>query len=92
MDNYINAFEYRHMQMKDIWHLDYEIVEAAKYLMMECGYEGIENRDAFLDYDNLAINAEIVAKDEAMEQYGKSWQELASDALFTTQNYVCLSW
>lgn len=92
MDNYINAFEYRHMQMKDIWHLDNEIVEAAKYLMMECGYEGIENRDAFLDYDNLAINAEIVAKDDAMEQYGKSWQELASDALFTTQNYVCLSW
>lgn len=92
MDNYLNAFDYRHEQMRDIWHLDYEIVEAAKNLKMKCGYEGIENRDAFLDYDNLAINAEIVAKDDAMEQYGKTWQELASDCLFTTENYVCLSW
>lgn len=95
MNNYLNAFEYRHEMNKknDTYHVDDEIFKAA-YDFIEELYddESIDKHDAFLDYDNLAINAEIVEKDEAEAQYDKTPEELERDALFVTKNYIVLSW
>ena len=95
MNNYLNSFEYRHEMNKrnDSDYVDDEIFQAAYNLIEELyDDESIEKHDAFLDYDNLAINAEIVEKDEAEAQYGKTAEELERDALFTTKNYIVLSW
>ena len=89
-NNYINAFEYRHHERRDVWGLPDEVEQGALDFIEDMGAE--YNGDAVLDYDNLAINAEYVAKDEARENYGKSAEELEKDALFTTENYIVLSW
>lgn len=80
-DNYIRVFMERHEQMKNIWGLDDEVVEGALELLEELDSW---DHDAYVDYDNLAINAEIVER--------KDFEGNLEDALFTTENYVVVSW
>lgn len=89
--NYINAFYYRHQERRDVWGLPDEVADGAIEFLEDIMCEDWDG-DAVLDYDNLAINAEYVAKDEAQENYGKSAEELEEDALFVTENYIILSW
>lgn len=89
-NNYINAFDYRHQERRDLWGLPDEVEQGALEWLDDMGVE--YDGDAVLDYDNLAINAEYVEKSEAQENYNKTADELADEALFTTENYIVLSW
>lgn len=89
--NYINAFNYRHQERRNVWGLPDEVAEGA-IQFLEDNMAGEWDGDAVLDYDNLAINAEYVAKDEAQSTYNKSAEELEEEALYTTDNYIILSW
>ena len=83
-NNFENTFLYRHEERKNVWGLDDEIVEQALKLLEDLGYD-YEKNDAIEMYDNLAINAEIIEKDEATE-------EEFEDALFATDHYLILTW
>lgn len=86
MENYIYVFEHRHEEMRDIWNLPDEVAEAAIKFVEECCYDEVfSEHNALVDYDNLAINAEIKEKDEATE-------EDYDNALFATDNYLVMSW
>lgn len=83
-NNFENAFKARHESRKDIWGLDDEIVENALKLLEELGCDYAKN-DAELMYDELAINAEIIEKDEASK-------EDFENAIFSTDHYLVMNW
>lgn len=87
--NYANAFEARHKEMKDVWGLSDEVVEEALSLVEETG--GYD-RDAFCDYDNLAINAEIISKSELDNEPELKKEYENGDFLFETKNWVVFRW
>lgn len=90
-NNYINAFYYRHQERREAWGLPDEVADGAIQFLEDTMAEEW-NGDALLDYDNLAINAEYVAKDEAQNSYNKSAEELEEEALYITDNYIILNW
>ena len=90
MRNYEELFYRRHEERKDIWGLPDEVCKAAVDAMLavydrECG-----NRDAIVDYDDLAINAEIAEKSDMDEGQQERYKD--ADYLFETDNYVCFMW
>ena len=85
-NNFEAAFRYRHATRQEIWGLPDEIVEKALESLEEWGLDYTKN-DAASMYDNLAINAEIIAKEDA-----KDGGIEESDALFTTESYYVMSW
>ena len=83
-NNFENAFMYRHEERKNVWGLEDEIAEQALKLLEDLGCD-YEKNDALEMYDNLAINAEIIEKDDATE-------EDFEDAVFATDHYLVLTW
>ena len=81
---YIMAFNDRHELRKDVWGLDDEIVEGALDYLDTVDYY---SNTPCADYDNLAINAEIIAKDSA-----EADDAAPGEALFETENYYVMSW
>lgn len=82
--DYITAFLDRHELRRDIWGLDDEIVEGALDYLNNTDYY---SQTPCADYDNLAINAEIIAKNSAEAEH-----VAPGEALFETDNYYVMSW
>lgn len=93
LTEHIQAMRQRHDECQKLWLLDDEVLEGAiEFLKETFDDDSIIHLDPELAYDELAINAEIVDKDDAPELYNKCAEELAEDALFTTEHYIVLNW
>ena len=83
-NNFENAWIARHESRRDIWGLSDEVSTKALELLDELGCDYAKN-DAVYMYDNLAINGEIIERNDAT-------QEDVKNAIFETENYVVMNW
>ena len=82
--NFINAWNARHESRKNIWNLPDEVAEQALKLLEDLGLD-YEKNDAYVMYDELAINGGLIEKDEATD-------EDFENAVFSTDNYLIMNW
>lgn len=86
IENYIDAFLNRHET--GCYTAPDEVVH---YIVENLVEEfGLYEHDANLDYDNLAVNAEIEEKESLSEDQQERYRK--GDYLFETDNYVVFSW
>ena len=84
-NNFEDAFRYRHSTRADIWGLADEIVEKALEMLEEWGLDYAKNEVALM-YDNFAINAGIIAKEDTEEDFDPT------EAIFETEHYYVMTW
>lgn len=92
MKNYEELFYRRHEERKEMWGLADEVCKAAVDIMLDCYGKDIGERDAIVDYDNLAINAEIVEKSELKNEKELQRAYKNGDFLFETEHYIIFQW
>lgn len=91
-NNFENAFEMRHESRK-CWGLPDEVAEKALEIFEEFGLD-YEHNDAIVMYDNLAINADIVEKENLNEHFGsvENADYMMECLAFESENYYVFNY
>lgn len=74
--------DYNNYYDDEVWNACFEFLSESGWL------EPSRNNPSYI-VDNIAVNGDIVAKEDLPREYGKSFEEMDEDEyLFATDNYV----
>ena len=90
-DDFIDMLWERVGKARNVYndYFDDEVWEECFNYLSEIGWLDPQHNTPSYIVDNLAINSEIVAKEDLPSEYGKSFEEMSEeDYMFDTTNFV----